>query len=106
MKNSQSYIEIKEKRRQKKKMVRRNVDAQTVIFIFEKVLEGWKTVRIFNTILQKGTIVLKQDVETIATGNCKVYENELDKENFQRYVDLRALVYDYHKKTQKENIAL
>jgi len=35
-------------------------------------------------------------VEKIATGNCKIFENELSKEKYTYYVNLREKVYDYH----------
>ena len=63
----------------KKKKIRRSSSAEEVIFIFEKILEGWKTIRIFNTIIQNNpkSLVDKKIVETISTGNCKIYEDEL-----------------------------
>ena len=35
-------------------------------------------------------------VETISTGNCKVYSNELSKEKHSYYLELREKVYAYH----------
>lgn len=46
------FIEIKKKRKQIKKTEKRTATAQEVIFIFEKVLEKWRTVKIYNTIIQ------------------------------------------------------
>lgn len=35
-----------------KQITKRRIDANEVIFIFEKFLEGWKTIHIYNTIEQ------------------------------------------------------
>jgi len=98
MNNQQKYIEIKQKRRQSKKTEKRNASYQEVIYIFEKVLEGWKTIRIYNTIIQNdpSSTILKKNVENIATGNSKVYETELSSEEFEKYKLLREKVYQYH----------
>ena len=67
---------------------------------FEKVLEGWKTIRIFNTIIQTNpeSGALKKKVEVVATGNCKVYEREFStKERFMYYQELREKVYNYNR---------
>ena len=50
--DKQTYIKEKEKRREQKRTEKRVVTGEEVIFIFEKVLEGWKTIRIYNTIIQ------------------------------------------------------
>ena len=50
--DKQTYIKEKEKRREQKRTEKRVVNGEEVIFIFEKVLEGWKTIRIYNTIIQ------------------------------------------------------
>jgi hypothetical protein len=89
----------KNKRKEEKKKDRRNATAEEVIFIFEKVLEGWKTIRIYNTIIQnnKDSKVNKRNVEDISTGNSKVFENELIPEKYNYYKELREKVYLYHK---------
>ena len=51
--NNEKYIQIKKERRQKKKTLKRSATAEEVIYIFEKILEGWKTIRIYNTIIHK-----------------------------------------------------
>lgn len=87
-------------RKEKKKELKRKVTGEEVIFIFEKVLEGWKTIRIFNTIKQTNPLssALKKKVEVIATGNCKVYEREFEtKERFNYYEELREKVYLHNK---------
>ena len=96
--SKKDYIKIKSERREKKKTDRRHATAEEVIYIFEKVLEGWRTIRIYNTIIQTNpnSLVLKKNVENISTGNSKVYKDELDEERFNYYSELRAKVYDHH----------
>ena len=93
------YITIKKKRREIKKTDKRHATAEEVIYIFEKILNGWKTIRIYNTIIQNNpnSNVLKKNVENIATGNSKVYETELDTERYNYYKELREKVYEYVK---------
>ena len=93
------YIKIKKDRRQIKKTDKRNASAEEIIYIFEKILEDWKTIRIYNTIIQlnPNSPILKKNVENISTGNSKVYESELSEERFEYYKTLREKVYEYHK---------
>ena len=95
-----NIIEAKKARREIKKKDRRHATPEEVIYIFEKILEGWKTIRIYNTIIQTNPAskVQKKYVETISTGNCKVYQNELDEEKYKYYLELREKVYEFHKK--------
>ena len=99
-KYNEKIIEAKKKRREEKKKNRRGATAEEVIYIFEKILEGWKTIKIYNTIIQtnKDSQVSKKNVENISTGNSKVYEKELDHERFTYYNELRIKVYELHKK--------
>jgi hypothetical protein len=101
-----NIIEAKKARREIKKKDRRHATPDEVIYIFEKILEGWKTIRIYNTIIQTNPTsnVQKKYVETISTGNCKVYENEVDEEKYKYYLELREKVYEFHKKTDKNII--
>ena len=93
--HKQHYLAAKRERRVKKRTDKRDVSGEEVIFIFEKVLEGWPTIKIFNTIKQTtpASAVTKKKVEVIATGNCKVFENELELMRFQHYLELRKKVY-------------
>lgn len=97
--NKEKYINEKKKRREIKKKDRRSATAEEVIYIFEKILEGWRTIRIYNTIIQLNSKsdIQKKNVENISTGNSKVYPNELSEERFQYYNELREKVYEYHK---------
>jgi hypothetical protein len=92
------YIKQKSDRREIKKKDRRGASSEEVIYIFEKILEGWKTIRIYNTIIQNNpeSNVDKKNVENISTGNSKVYESELEKDRFTYYTELREKVYKYH----------
>jgi hypothetical protein len=98
-KNKRQFIQMKQEKREKKRTVKRAVTGEEVIFIFEKVLEGWKTIKIYNTIIQQNpaSCVDKKKVEVISSGNCKVYETELPKERYEYYLMLRENVYNYNK---------
>jgi hypothetical protein len=104
--NNEKYIQIKKERRQKKKTLKRSASAEEVIYIFEKILEGWKTIRIYNTIIQTNSKseISKKNVENISTGNSKVYEKELSEEKYKYYNELRNKVYELHKSTKINNI--
>ena len=97
-KYKKEYIQIKQERREIKRSTKRSVTGEEVIFIFEKVLEGWKTIRIYNTIIQNdpNSSVDKRKVETISTGNCKIYPSELSKERYEYYLVLRDKVYKFN----------
>jgi hypothetical protein len=86
----------KQERRQVKMKGKRKITPDEVIFTFEKVLEGWKTIRIYNTIIQanKESNVDKSIIEQVATGNCKIFENELNSERYAYYLELRKKIYD------------
>jgi hypothetical protein len=98
-KYKEKFIQMKKERREKKRTDKRSITGEEVIFIFEKVLEGWKTIRIYNTIIQNNpkSFVDKKQTETIATGNCKVYPSELSNERYEYYKSLREKVYKFHK---------
>lgn len=96
----QDFIKMKKNRRENKRTEKRCVTGEEVIFIFEKVLENWPTIRIYNTIIQNdpNSFIDKKKTETIATGNCRVYERELPRDRYEYYVFLREKVYEYNKK--------
>jgi hypothetical protein len=98
------FIQKKKERREKKRTIKRDITAEEVICIFEKVLEGWNTIKIYNTIIQNNpnSCINKKKTENISTGNCKVYESELSKERFEYYTYLRLKVYDYNNQKIKE----
>ena len=101
--------EIYKTRKEFKKKRERIYTPDEVFYIFQKTLDGWKTIKIFNTYIQeKPTSKLtKEWVEKIALGNAKLFESELSPEKFKEYVELRQKVYDYHiakKQTTKQTI--
>jgi hypothetical protein len=104
----EKFIKMKKERREKKRTDKRSTTGEEVIFIFEKILEGWKTIRIYNTIIQKDpkSQINKKKVETISTGNCKVCESELSPERYTHYLNIREQVYEFHRhnKINKNNI--
>ena len=50
---------MKEDRREVKRTAKRNITGEEVIFVFEKVLEGWKTIKIYNTLIQNNPKYMK-----------------------------------------------
>lgn len=98
-KHKENFLAAKKERRIKKRTEKRDITGEEVIFIFEKVLEKWPTIKIFNTIIQTNPLsgVTKKKVEVIATGNCKVFEKELSEERYKYYLDLRNKVYAFLK---------
>lgn len=105
-KYKEEFIKMKKERREKKRTDKRSITGEEVIFIFEKILENWNTIRIYNTIIQSNpnSGLDKKKTETIATGNCKVYPSELSEDRFEYYKDLRERVYNYHKQFLEKSI--
>jgi hypothetical protein len=97
----QKHDLIKKNRRIDKHIEKRKASANEVIYIFEKILEDWKTIKIYNTIIQENpnSKIFKKVVEQISTGNCKINEDELTKERYLYYNELRRQVYDKFKKS-------
>lgn len=97
------FNQIKKDRREKKRCEKRSITGEEVIFIFEKFIEGWTTIRIYNVIIQnnKNSSIDKKKVETIVSGNCKVYENELSTEKYKQYLELRQKVYEIQKNNKE-----
>jgi len=95
-KDKQSFLIAKKERRIKKRTAKRGITGEEVIFIFERVLDGWKTIKIYNTMIQQNpeSGVDKKKVEVISTGNSKVFEKELSEERYKYYLFLRQKVYD------------
>jgi hypothetical protein len=96
-----TYNTLKKERRIVKKATKRHATSEEVLFIFEKVLAGWKTIRIFNTLIQQNpnSQIDKKKVEQIATGNCKVDMIEFAlPEKYSLYCQLREQVYTFLKK--------
>ena len=94
-KYKRNFIQMKQERRETKRTAKRDITGEEVIFIFEKVLEGWKTIKIYNTLIQTNpnSNINKKKTEQITTGNCKVYETELLPERYEYYTSLREQIY-------------
>jgi hypothetical protein len=52
-KDKQTFLTMKKIRREKKRTTKRGITGEEVIFIFEKILEEWKTIKIYNTMIQE-----------------------------------------------------
>jgi hypothetical protein len=94
--NKNDYIYRKKQNKEKKQKTKRNITAEEVIFIFEKVLEDWKTIKIYNSIIQNNpeSKITKKITEKIASGNCKLFENELTNDRYEYYLQLRQKIYE------------
>lgn len=108
--NQQNYkINITKKITKKNKYIEnRKATPEEILYIFEKVLEGWKTIKIYNLIIQDNpeTKITKKHLEDISRGNVKIYNHELSEEKFNTYLTLRNQVYDFFKNKRtlkKEN---
>ena len=89
----------KASRRAKKREHKRKVTAREVIYIFQHVLLGQSTIRIYNDLRQKNaySTATKKKVEVIATGNCRLSVDECDgPDEYQLYIELRNQVYAHH----------
>ena len=97
-KEKQTFLIVKKDRRERKRTTKRGITGEEVIFIFEKILEGWKTIKIYNTMIQQNpqSGLDKKKVEVISTGNSKVFESELTVDRHKYYLELREKVYAFH----------
>ena len=86
----------------------RKATPEEILYIFEKVLDGWKTIRIYNLIIQNNptTKITKKIVENISKGNVKIHNYELSEEKFNLYLSLREQVYDFFKNKSSINVEL
>ena len=78
----------------------RKATPEEIIYIFVRVLEGWRTIKIYNIMIQnnKSTKLTKKIVENISTGNVKIHPFELPEEEYNKYLFLREQVYEFRKK--------
>jgi len=90
-----------------KKNIKKNITPEEITYIFEKTLEGWKTIKIYNVLIQSNpnSNLTKKIIEKISTGNSKINENELNKERYNYYKTIIEKVYLYHinNKNNKSN---
>ncbi len=93
-----THKELLKKRKEQKKKKERIYTPDEVFYIFEKTLDGWKTIKTFNTYIQNNpqSNLTKEWVEKIALGNAKLFPSDLPEEKYNQYVELRQKVYDYH----------
>lgn len=93
-------IQEKQKKKTNKYIENRSATPEEILYIFERKLEGWKTIKIYNLMIQSNcsTKLTKKNVECIATGNVKIYPFELSEEDYEKYLYLREQVYEYNKK--------
>lgn len=91
--------EEKQQRKTNKYIENRKATPEEILYIFERVLEGWRTIKIYNIMIQndKFTKITKKNVECIATGNVRIYPFELSEENYEKYSSLREQVYEFNK---------
>jgi hypothetical protein len=91
--------EEKQQRKTNKYIENRKATPEEILYIFEHVLEGWRTIKIYNIMIQndKFTKITKKNVECIATGNVRIYPFELSEENYEKYSSLREQVYEFNK---------
>lgn len=96
----------------KKKSIKRGENERhstpiEIFYIFERTLEDWKPIKIYNIMIQNNseTKVTRRDVDNISTGNVKISPNEITKEEYIQYQYMRQKVYEYHrnKKIEKKN---
>ena len=101
--NKDSFFKYKKVKKEQKCSKKRLITGEEVIFIFEKVLEGLKTIMIYNTMIQNNpnSKIDKKTTESVATGNCKVSQNELSLDRYEYYLKLREEVYEYRKKCKE-----
>ncbi len=90
--------EEKQQRKTNKYIENRKATPEEILYIFERVLEGWRTIKIYNIMIQnnKFTKITKKNVECIATGNVRIYPFELSEENYEKYSSLREQVYEFN----------
>lgn len=76
--------------------LRKTATTDEIFFIFEKVLDNWSTIKIYNTIKQNNvnSSITKKTVEKISTGNCKINKQELSNDKYEYYISLREKIYN------------
>lgn len=97
----------RKKRKENKKIKKRHTNASEVLTIFNMVLDNKRPSQIINQLKRNdpNSETTKKQVEKIMTGNCKLYENELDETKYSEYILLREKVYSYWKeKNVNDNI--
>ena len=96
------FNQMKKERREKKRCEKRSITGEEVIFIFEKFIEGWSTIRIYNTIIQNdnNSSVDKKKVETKKSIKDVMQKSHSSGEFDHDYFEQQRKL---HEKLQKEN---
>lgn len=81
--------------RSKKRVSERHGTAEEIMYIFDKSLEGWKTIKIWNVLKQERplTKLIKKDIDKIARGDARIEKFELNEEQYREYQEKRAKIY-------------
>ncbi len=82
----------------------RNATPEEILFIFQKTLQHWKPVKIYNVLIQQNnqTHITRRDVDNIYKGNTKIYPHEVSSDVLNQYKLLRQHVYEYHQQQKLE----
>ena len=104
----QKNIQLKKTEKFEKRKLERKSSVEEIFFIFEKTLENWLPIKIFNVLIQQNpqSIITKKDVNNIYKGNVRILPTEVDNEKYKLYLELREKIYEKHKKEKelkKEN---
>ncbi len=95
-------IKIKKEEKFEKRKLERKSTPDEIIFIFEKTLQDWKPIKIFNILIQQNpnSTITQKDVKNIYKGNVKILPSEVDNETYNLYQNLREQVYNKHNPSQ------
>lgn len=88
--------------RSKKKVSERHANPLEILYIFDKSLEGWKTIKIWNVLKQErpDTKIIKKDIDKIARGDARIEKFELNEDQYKEYEMKRAKIYEIRKKAR------
>ena len=88
--------------RSKKRVSERHGTAEEIMYIFEKSLEGWKTIKIWNVLKQERplTKLIQKDIDKIARGDARIEKFELNEDQYKEYQEKRAKIYEIRKKAR------
>jgi hypothetical protein len=102
----QQYQKQKEEQKNikfEKRKLERNSTPDEIFFIFEKTLQDWLPIKIFNVLIQQNpsSNITQKDVKNIHNGNVRILPNEIDNEKYKLYLELREKVYEKHIKEKE-----
>lgn len=107
--NLQQFKKQKEEQKNikfEKRKLERNSTPDEILFIFEKTLQDWLPIKIFNVLIQQNpsSNITQKDVKNIHNGNVRILSNEIDNEKYKLYLELREKVYEKHKQMKEQKI--